>query len=114
MTHHLNKNFQSKKSDQVPLKGDFRCLKLAEGSTAYKFERERDAVWYKRKDIVKTMSNVPSLIHSRGVYYTKFELGLFEILNNAVPYFIECRISMVLHNSEATKCIKCTANDLNI
>ena len=46
-----------------------RCLKLAEGGQAYKFEPERDAVWYKKEDIVKTMSNVPSLIHSRGVYY---------------------------------------------
>ena len=44
-----------------------RCLhQVANGS--YKFEPERETVWYNKTDIVEIMETVPTLLNSRGLY----------------------------------------------
>ena len=45
-----------------------RCLLKMEQSKGYRFEAERDAIWYERSAIVSQMSHVPNLLNARGLY----------------------------------------------
>ena len=45
-----------------------RCLLETQQGKSYRFEAERDAIWYDSSAIMSLMSNVPNLLNARGLY----------------------------------------------